>query len=53
MRDVIEEDHPLPYAAEEIKPQVTLGGTQERYITLICHDVLSILVGWLSRLIEE
>src|SRR6202043_3659460 len=37
VRNVIEEDHPQPDAAEQIEPEVTLDGMRERSDVLICH----------------
>src|ERR1019366_5521156 len=48
VRDVIEENHPQPYAAEEIEPEVTLDGMRERRHILISHHALSILSCWVS-----
>src|ERR1700720_3945112 len=37
VRNVIEENHPQPYAAEQIEPEVTLNRKRERCDILICH----------------
>ena len=37
VRNVIEEDHPQPHAAEQIEPEVTLDRNRNRCIILICH----------------
>jgi hypothetical protein len=39
---VIEEDHPQPYAAEQIQSEVTLDEMRERYLILIGHYAPSI-----------
>jgi hypothetical protein len=41
VRDVIEKNHPQPYAAEKIEPKVALDGMRVRCHTLISHHALS------------
>src|SRR5207247_371029 len=40
VRNVIEENHPQPDAAQDIEPQVTLDWTQQGSIILCRHDAL-------------
>ncbi len=51
VRNVIEENHPQPHAAEEIEPEVALDGVRERRPILIDHRALSILSCWASCLV--
>src|SRR5260221_7639523 len=51
VRNVIEENHPQPHAAEEIEPEVALDGMRESCSILIGHRALSICrVGYLVLL---
>ena len=37
VRNVVEEDHPQPHAAEQVEPEVTLDRNRNRCVVLICH----------------
>ncbi|OIQ69027.1 hypothetical protein GALL_493750 [mine drainage metagenome] len=53
VRNVIEEDHPQPYAAEQIEPEVTFDGMRERYLILIGHHAIHfVLLGIATRVTE-
>ena len=44
VRNVIEENHPQPYAAEQIEPEVTLDDIRGRRNILLCHDACPLVV---------
>src|SRR5258708_4346782 len=51
VRNVIEENHPQPHAAEQIEPEVALDGMRKSCSIVIGHRALSILSCWVSCLV--